>query len=67
MTFVGYGFCLFGILWAVLGFASYSSDIQIGIALIGICMFGIGLLLISIDSVKKDLVNIWLWIKKIEK
>jgi hypothetical protein len=56
-----------GVIWALLGFATYSSDIQLGIALSGICIAGIGYALIGISRVREDLHNIWLWIKKIDK
>ena len=36
---------IFGIFWTIAGFVSYKSDIQLGIALAGINMFGIGYLM----------------------
>ena len=33
---------IFGAFWTIAGFVSYKSDIQLGIALAGINMFGIG-------------------------
>lgn len=35
-------FLIFGAFWTIAGFISYKSDIQLGIALAGINMFGIG-------------------------
>jgi len=43
---------IFGVFWTIAGFISYKSDIQLGIALAGINMFGIGL--IMIQSAKQD-------------
>lgn len=42
MKVFGILFIVFGLLWTVLGFASYKSDIQLGIAISGINMMGIG-------------------------
>ena len=67
MQILGFAFIVFGGLFAISGFLFYASDIQIGIALTGICMFGIGVLMLTLHSIKKDLLNIWLWIKKIEE
>jgi hypothetical protein len=35
-------FVIFGAFWTIAGFVSYKSDIQLGVALAGINMFGIG-------------------------
>ena len=35
-------FIVFGAFWTIAGFISYKSDIQLGVALAGINMFGIG-------------------------
>jgi hypothetical protein len=67
MKIWGIVFIVFGVFWAILGFFSYKSDIQLGIAVTGICMAGIGGVLIALASIKKDLLSIWLWIKEIEK
>ena len=64
MKITGALFIIGGIFWALLGFATYASDIQLGIALSGICMAGIGGVLIGISNVQKDLLNLWLWVKK---
>ena len=67
MKIWGVVFILFGVFWAIAGFVLYKSDIQLGIAVTGICMAGIGGVLIAQASIKNDLMNIWLWIKEIEK
>ena len=41
-------FAIFGAFWTIAGFISYKSDIQVGIALAGINMFGIGLIMIHL-------------------
>jgi hypothetical protein len=43
-------FAIFGVFWTIAGFISYKSDIQLGIALAGINMFGIGLIMIHLAS-----------------
>jgi len=67
MKIWGIAFIVFGVFWTIAGFLSYKSDIQLGIAVTGICMAGIGGVLIAMALIKKDLLNIWLWIKEIEK
>ena len=67
MKIWGIVFVMFGVFWTIAGFVSYKSDIQLGIAVTGICMAGIGGVLIAQASIKSDLLNIWLWIKEIEK
>lgn len=67
MKISGVIFIIAGIFWTIAGFATYSSDIQLGIALSGICMSGIGGLLIGLSNLQKDLLNLWLWVKKSEK
>ena len=42
---------MFGIFWTVAGFLSYKSDIQLGIALAGINMLGIGSIMVHLGSV----------------
>lgn len=51
----GFAFIVFGIFWTLAGFITYASDIQIGIAVSGINMFGIGLLMVGVDSKLKDI------------
>ena len=46
----GMGFIVFGLFWTIGGFLSYSSDIQLGLALSGINMFGIGILMLGVNS-----------------
>ena len=46
-------FAIFGVFWTIAGFISYKSDIQLGLALAGINMFGIGLIMIHLAN-KKD-------------
>lgn len=43
-------FVIFGAFWTIAGFLSYKSDIQLGIALAGINMFGIGLIMIYLAN-----------------
>jgi len=57
-------FIIGGVFWAIAGFATYSSDIQLGIALSGICMAGIGGLLVGLSNLQNDVLNLWLWVKK---
>ena len=46
----GVVFVVFGIFWTVAGFLSYKSDIQLGIALAGVNMLGIGSIMIHLGS-----------------
>lgn len=55
MKIWGILFVIFGIFWTIAGFFSYKSDIQLGIALAGINMFGIGCIMVHLgtqDSLK---------------
>ena len=45
-------FVIFGAFWTIAGFVSYKSDIQLGIALAGINMLGIGLIMIHLANQK---------------
>jgi hypothetical protein len=67
MKITGVVFVIAGVFWAIAGFVTYASDIQLGIALSGICMAGIGGVMIGLSNVQKDLLNIWLWIKRPEE
>ncbi len=67
MKITGIVFIIAGIFWAVVGFTTYASDIQLGIALSGICMAGIGGVMIGLSNIQKDLLNVWLWVKKAEE
>jgi hypothetical protein len=50
MKIIGYVFVIFGSIWTIAGFASYASDIQLGIAVSGLNMVGIGLIMIKIST-----------------
>jgi len=67
MKVSGVLFIVVGLFWAIAGFVTSTSDIQLGIALSGVCMVGIGITLIGISSIQKDLINVWLWVKKLDK
>ena len=41
---------VFGVFWTIAGFISYKSDIQLGIALAGINMFGLGYIMFHISK-----------------
>ena len=67
MKITGIVFVIAGIFWGIAGFATYASDIQLGIALFGICMAGIGGVMVGVSNLQKDLLNLWLWVKKSEE
>jgi hypothetical protein len=67
MKIWGIVFIVFGVFWTIVGFLSSASDIQLGIAITGVCIAGIGGVLIALASIKKDLLSMWLWIREIEK
>ena len=67
MEIVGVVLIIFGGFWTIVGFLSYTSDIQLGLAITGVCIAGVGGVLIALASIKKDLLSMWLWIKEIEK
>ena len=50
MKIWGVVFVVFGIFWTVAGFLSYKSDIQLGIALAGINMLGIGSIMVHLGN-----------------
>lgn len=50
MKIWGILFVVFGAFWTIAGFVSYKSDIQLGIALAGINMFGIGYIMFRISK-----------------
>jgi hypothetical protein len=50
MKIWGIVFVVFGIFWTVAGFLSYKSDIQLGIALAGINMLGIGSIMVHLGG-----------------
>jgi hypothetical protein len=53
MKIWGILFLISGAFWCIAGFISYKSDIQLGVALAGINMLGIGLIMIHLAN-KKD-------------
>jgi hypothetical protein len=61
---LGIIFILLGAVLTFLGLASYASDIQLIVAFVGICMAGIGVIMIALDGIKGDLSSIHLWVKK---
>ncbi len=67
LKILGIFFILFGLFWVVMGVANYASDIQLGIALSGVCMSGIGGVLVALAGIKSDLLNLWLWVKKMDE
>lgn len=57
MKIWGVLFVIFGAFWTIAGFVSYKSDIQLGVALAGINMFGIGYIMFHManrDNEKSD-------------
>lgn len=57
MKIWGVLFVIFGAFWTIAGFVSYKSDIQLGVALAGINMFGIGYIMFHLakqESEKSD-------------
>lgn len=53
----GYFFVIVGLFWTLAGLSSSASDIQLGIAVSGMNMFGIGILMLGVNSkfMSKDL------------
>jgi hypothetical protein len=47
-------FVVFGAFWTIAGFVSYKSDIQLGVALAGINMFGIGYIMFNMAKQGKE-------------
>lgn len=54
MKITGYVFIIFGAIWAIAGFVSYASDIQIGIAITGINMIGIGIIMVQFSKITSN-------------
>jgi len=50
MKVVGVLFVIFGFFWTGAGFLMYASDIQLGIAVSGINMIGIGFIMVHLGS-----------------
>ena len=57
MKALGIIFIIFGALWAIAGFASYASDIQLGIAVSGINMIGIGIIMAKGKQLSTGVMN----------
>jgi hypothetical protein len=55
MRVLGFAFIVGGLFITFAGFASYVSDIQLGIGISGIVLVGIGFLMIAVDGIAKDL------------
>ena len=51
---MGVLFVIFGAFWTIAGFVSYKSDIQLGIALAGINMLGIGLIMLNLAKKESE-------------
>jgi hypothetical protein len=48
MKILGISFIVFGLLWAVVGFLSAKTDIQLGLAVGGINMVGLGIVMLKL-------------------
>lgn len=55
MKIWGILFIVFGGFWTLAGFATYASDIQLGIAVSGVNMIGLGLVLVFMSGLQNDL------------
>jgi Ca2+/Na+ antiporter len=64
MKLLGTLFIIAGVLLTFLGFYSYASDIQLIVAFIGICMAGLGVIMIAIGEIREDLYSTYQWVKK---
>jgi hypothetical protein len=51
----GIVFIVFGTFWTLAGFLTYASDIQLGIAVSGINMCGIGILMLGVNNKIEDI------------
>ena len=51
MKILGISFIVFGSFWAIAGFLSYASDIQLGIAVGGINMVGLGIVMVKLSNI----------------
>ena len=54
MKIWGVLFVIFGAFWTIAGFVSYKSDIQLGVALAGINMFGIGYIMFHLSKQESE-------------
>jgi hypothetical protein len=50
MKILGISFIVFGLIWTIAGFLSYASDIQLGIAVGGINMVGLGVVMVKLSD-----------------
>jgi hypothetical protein len=50
MKILGISFIVFGLFWTIAGFLTYASDIQLGIAVGGINMVGIGVVMVKLSD-----------------
>ena len=50
MKILGISFIVFGLFWTIAGFLSYASDIQLGIAVGGINMVGLGIIMVKFSD-----------------
>ena len=50
MKILGISFIVFGLFWTIAGFLSSASDIQIGIAVGGINMVGLGIVMVKLSD-----------------
>ena len=53
MKVLGIFFIIGGIFWTIAGFISYASDIQLGIAVSGMNMFGLGAVMVHLGEKKE--------------
>jgi hypothetical protein len=53
----GVTFIVIGIFWTLAGFLNYASDIQLGIAVGGLALVGIGILMVGIGGKLDSLVQ----------
>ena len=50
MKILGISFIVFGLFWSIAGFLAYASDIQLGIAVGGINMVGLGIVMVKLSD-----------------
>lgn len=50
MKLIGICFIVFGLFWSIAGFLAYASDIQLGIAVGGINMVGLGIVMVKLSD-----------------
>jgi hypothetical protein len=67
MKFSGAAFIFFGVCCALVAISAATSDIQLILAASGICMAGIGGVMIGVANIRTDVMNVWLWVKEIEQ